>query len=47
MGKEFVNYACGHGGHIMDLFGPMERRASRVGWMEKNFVCPACFVKQA
>lgn len=41
-----LKYACGHGTHRVQLYGPHRDRESKAAWYEKEVVCPECWKKQ-
>jgi hypothetical protein len=43
MAKYTVTYACGHGEHEENLFGPGKDRDSKIAWMESSMVCKDCY----
>lgn len=45
MAKYSVNYICGHTGSV-ELVGKVADRNSKIEWMERECVCPACYAKQ-
>jgi hypothetical protein len=46
MAKYTINYACGHGSHVEQLYGKSEDRERRIEWEEANRVCPDCYKAQ-
>lgn len=43
MAKYTVNYSCGHGSIVKELFGKVSERERKIEWMEENLVCPECY----
>ena len=39
-----LTYACGHQGEEQ-MYGPGRERESKVAWIERNKVCPACYAE--
>lgn len=46
MAKYTINYACGHGSHVEQLYGKTSERERRIAWEESNKVCRDCFQTQ-
>ena len=46
MAKYTINYSCGHGSIVKELFGKGSERDRKIAWMEENMVCPECFKAQ-
>lgn len=47
MAKYSINYACGHGSVVKQLYGPHKDRDRYVEWAESNLVCRDCYVAKA
>lgn len=43
MAKYTIDYACGHGSYVEQLFGKTSERERRIEWLEANKVCPDCY----
>jgi hypothetical protein len=43
MAKYTINFACGHGDMVKELFGKQAERDRKIAWMESNMVCGDCY----
>lgn len=45
MAKYYVEFSCGHTDEVQ-LFGKMSERERKIGWLEREGLCPACWEAQ-